>query len=232
MANMNLNSFTKSADEHNITGYQLIMGKAKSNVIGMLYGGYNFDRLSLWTRADIDNLMDCIKHYGAKVAYEMHESSKTSVAKQKINTARGRSHEECIQHREQQQMTYADTYKHLIQFKNNSLGACLECLKDLTENNESIMGDNMNNYEVWIEHVKAGFIEDAKGNTTRGLARAKEFIINALSNNDIYIINECIYTNYNLVNFVKVWTKANGGRIGDAEAQKLVNKWVADMQGV
>ena len=121
MAVFNLKGFNESAKQHNITGYQLIMGNSKSgkNVKGMLVSGYMFDRLSLYTREDIDMLMEDIACNGAEAAYKNHVNGRSSKAKQKVSGAHGRFEGERLANYLQQLMTYADPFEN-IQFKNQT----------------------------------------------------------------------------------------------------------------
>lgn len=121
MAVFNLKGFNESAKQHNITNYQLIMGSSKSgkNVKGMIVDGYTFDRLSLYTREDIDMLMEDIACNGAKEAYTNHVNGRSSKAKQKVSEAHGRFEGERLANYLQQIMTYADPFEN-IQFKNQT----------------------------------------------------------------------------------------------------------------
>lgn len=119
MANYNLGSFNKMAQKYNVTGHQLIMGKANGNVIGMLLGGYKFDSLGNFTKLDIDMLFSTIACKGVAEAYKEHTYGKNSVAKQKVNNAHGRMDGERLVNFLEQSMTYADPFAN-VQFKGHT----------------------------------------------------------------------------------------------------------------
>lgn len=215
MATMNKNGFIKSAQEHNITGYQLIMGKAKNNVIGMLYGGYQFDRLSLFTRLEIDMLMDDIACNGAQVAYEHHTYNRKSVAKQKVNGAHGREDGERIVNYIMQFMTYADPFKN-IQFKGQTWVSVLNQLVEREQESEISKVAN------WVENMK----DWHAGN-------AKRIVFELINNKDVRILNGHVIPEKTFERFLNQFCKENNLKELESEkAKELINKYCERFQEV
>ena len=215
MATMNKNGFIKSAQEHNITGYQLIMGKAKNNVIGMLYGGYQFDRLSLFTRLEIDMLMDDIACNGAQVAYEHHTVNRKSVAKQKVNEAHGREDGERIVNYIMQFMTYADPFKN-IQFKGQTWVGVLNQLVEREQESEISKVAN------WVENMKDWHASNAK-----------RIVFELINNKDIRILNGHVIPEKTFERFLGQFCKENNLKeFKDTEMKELINKYCERFQEV
>ena len=227
MANRNRNAFTTVLLEKNINNAQIITGKNPDNVIALNVQGYTFDRLSSFTKLDVELLADDIACMGAQKAFEAFMATRSSVAKQKVNNAHGRTVFEALEHALSQNMTYADSIKPLIQLKGKRLSDALECLKDITESQNTIFNENMNHYKTWVNHVIAWYTdkESCKFHA-KGLELAKSFIMSALHNGDILIVNEHVYTRYCLENFIKLWADANSVKYSDEDVKKAIDEWV------
>jgi hypothetical protein len=164
---------------------------------------------------------------GTQKAFEKFMACRSSVAKQKVNNAHGRTVMEALEHALNQGMTYADSIKPLIQLKGKNLSDALECLKDITESQETFLGENMNYYKTWVNHVIAWYTDKESCKLhAKGLELAKEFIMNALHNGDILIVNEHVYTRYCLENFIKLWADANSVKYSKEDINKAINEWV------
>jgi hypothetical protein len=227
MANRNRNAFTTVLLEKNINNAQIITGKNPDNVIALNVQGYTFDRLSSFTKLDVELLADDIACMGTQKAFEKFMACRSSVAKQKVNNAHGRTVIEALEHALAQNMTYADSIKPLIQLKGKRLSDALECLKDITESQNTIFDENMNYYKTWVKHVVAWYTdkESCKFHA-KGVELAKNFIMNALHNGDILIVDEHVYTRYCLENFIKLWAESNSVKYSDADIDKAISEWV------
>ena len=227
MANRNKNAFTTVLLEKNINNAQIITGKNPDNVIALNVQGYTFDRLSNVSKLDVELLADDIACMGTKKAFEVFMANRSSVAKQKVNNAHGRTVLEVLENALNQEMTYADSIKPLIQLKGKRLSDALECLKDITESQNTIFNENMNYYKTWVKHVVAWYTdkESCKFHA-KGLELAKNFIMNALHNGDVLIVNEHVYTRYCLENFIKLWAESNSVKYSKVEIDKAINGWV------
>lgn len=215
MATMNKNGFIKSAQEHNITGYQLIMGKAKNNVIGMLYGGYQFDRLSLFTRLDIDMLMEDIACNGVKVAYEHHTYNRKSVAKQKVNEAHGRMDGERVVNYIMQLMTYANPFEN-IQFKGQTWVSVLNQLIEREQDSEISKVAN------WIESMKEFHA-----------SKAKKIVFELINNKEVRILDGHVIPEKTFERFLSQFCKENNLKeLEDVEMKELINKYCERFQEV
>lgn len=235
MSNFNYGGCLKSAEENNVKEFQTILGKENprgKNVIGINIGGYTFDRLSNFTKSEFDALFMDIKTLGVAKAYEVHVASR-SVARQKVNRAWGRSVGESFINKVNQEFTYADSIKPLIQLKGARLVDALECLKDLTENSKSIMGDNMNKYNTWVKHVIAWYTDkESCRDYKNGMKNAKDFIMTSIKTGKIHLIGEFIYTNYNLYQFVRLWCSENQIETTPEKIQEYVDRWVDSYGGI
>lgn len=189
MATMNLNSIVKSAQEHNVTEYQLIMGSSKSgkNVNAILVGGYKFDRLSNLTKAEIDIIMDDIACNGVAVAYEHHTYGRNSVAKQKVNEGHGRSNDERLAYLLEQMMTYAKRFSG-VQF----IGQTMESVFDQLIERETIT------LEQWVKGMK-----DWHG------VNAKAKVLDAIKNKTMHIVEDKAICDVTFRNFITEYAKQN-----------------------
>ena len=188
MANMNLNSIVKSAQEHGVTDYQLIMGSSKSgkNVNAILIGGYKFDRISNLTKCEIDIIMDDIACNGVAVAYEHHTYGRNSVAKQKVNEGHGRSNDERFAYLLKQMMTYAKRFNG-IQF----VGQSMESVFDQLIERESLTLDR------WVK----GMIEWHGSN-------AKALVLNAIGKS-MHIVDNKVICDCTFRNLISEYAKQN-----------------------
>ena len=228
MANMNLKQFNEQALLHGVT-MQLIMGKAKNNVIGMLCGGYKFDRLGNFTKCEIENLMQEIACEGVQKAFENHNFNRFSVAKSKINEAHGRTRMEVGFNQLDQSMTYADGIKKLVQFKGRNMTSCLDTLHDIKIRHEDIRHENINEYKTWVQHVINWYVED---NKSKGLGIAKSVIMNGLKNKQFRIIDGIVYTRWELQQFMQTWLEVNGlGRLTDDKIEQIADAWQKSFEG-
>lgn len=186
---MNLNSVVKSAQEHNVTDYQLIMGSAKNgkNVNAILVGGYKFDRLSNLTKAEIDIIMDDIACNGVAVAYEHHTYGRNSVAKQKVNEGHGRTDDERIAYLLKQMMTYAKRFSG-IQF----IGQTMESVFDQLIERESLT------LEQWVKGMR-----DWHG------SNAKALVLNAIGKS-MHIVDNKAVCDATFRGFISEYAKQNG----------------------
>ena len=220
MVARNLKPFVTGAKERNINMQYILSGsKQGDNGNAVIIDGYKFDRVSQYLKEDVTNFLDYVQKYGAKSAYEARMGLSNSVAKQKVNDAWGRTMSESAKHHNDQQFTYADGIKHLIQFKGQKLSDCLDALVDLTETSKSLFnGENMNDVRVWTRHM--GAWHNPK------ILKCQELI----KNKEVYVINGFIYTNYNLFQFIKLYAKSNNYMITDEQIQAKVNAWVSFKQ--
>ena len=215
MANYNVSAFKKSAQEHNITGYQLILGKSKGNVIGMLYGGYQFDRVSIFTKLEIDMLMEDIACNGAEVAYKNHVSGRRSVAKQKVNEAHGRMDGERIENFLNQFMTYADPFKN-IQFKGQTWISVLNQLVEREQDSE------ISEVKNWIKSMQ----DWHAGN-------AKQVVMSLINKGDVRILNGHVIPQKTFERFLEQFCKENGySELDEVKMNELINKYCERFQEV
>lgn len=215
MANMNLNSVVKSAQEHNVTDYQLIMGNSKSgkNVNAILIGGYKFDCISNLTKVEIDTIMDDIACNGVAVAYEHHTHGRNSVAKQKVNEGHGRSNEERFAYLLQQMMTYAKRFSG-IQF----VGQTMESVFDQLIEREDLM-----TLDRWVK----GMI-DWHG------SKAKALVFDAIKDKSMHVLKDnkvicdCTFRDY-----ITEYAKQNKLRVPNKDEQtKMIAVYLKDLERV
>lgn len=199
MANYNIGSFNKISAQYNITGHQLIMGKAKGQVIGMLLDGYKFDGLGNFIKSDIDMLFSTIACKGVAEAYKEHTYGKTSVAKQKVNPAHGRMDGERLMNFLEQGMTYADPFAN-VQFKGHTWVSVFNQLVD-TRRCESVKYENwVNSMREW--HVNSKLVVERMLNDKEIRVIDGYAIPNAVFKK--FIDKYCEENNYNKLNDDKV----------------------------
>ena len=210
----NFNKFNKYAQEFNVTGYQLIMGADKSgrNVKGMLIGGYTFDRLSLYGLDGDDQIIELMQNiacHGVAEAYKMHVEGRKSVARQKINEAHGRSHDERACHGLEQLMTYADSYEN-VQFKGRTLTDVFNQLLDRNMDMEVCKVSH------WVETMK----------DFHGFNKAKKLVFEMLNNKTIRVIDEHVVCDKTFRIYIDKWTDENGkARVNEDLKTQAIEKF-------
>ena len=212
MANMNLNSVVKSAQEHSVTDYQLIMGSSKSgkNVNAILIGGYKFDCISNLTKVEIDTIMDDIACNGVAVAYEHHTHGRNSVAKQKVNEGHGRTDDERFAYLLKQMMTYAKRFKN-VQF----VGQTMESVFDQLIEVES------QTFTEWVNSCK-----DWHGKN------AKAFILNSIGKN-VHVIGDKVVCDRTFRDSIGEYAKQNGYKEPNEEQKtKMIAVYLKDLERV
>lgn len=219
MANNNLKTALRLMEQYGIQNIQVIQGTNPKQCIGIMYNGQRIST-SAWVGHDFEAFFSEVKTGSCSVE---------SVAKQKVSEAWGFTEEARQAHRDEQERTYADNINHLIQLKGRKISDVFNDYMHYQEMN------NLLEYKQWIETVKAWYTEpetDFNGNIIsqvsieKGLARAKEFVLNALKNKDLYIINGYVYSNYGLTQLVKNWYGENDIKTTNENNQKIVNKFI------
>ena len=208
----NLKKFNESAQKHNVTDYQLIMGADKSgrNVKGMLIGGYMFDRLSLYGLSgtdDIDELMQNIACYGVAEAYKMHVSGRNSKATQKASDAHGRFEGERLVNYLQQVMTYADPFEN-IQFKGQTW---ISVLNQLVERETAC---DLTEIETWKNSMRDWH------------ANSEKVCNDMLLSGKIRVLDGHIIPEKYFKNFLSKYCEVNGFKtLQDSQMLELINKY-------
>ncbi len=213
MANMNLNSVVKSAQEHGIKDYQLIMGNSKSgkNVNAILIGGYKFDCISNLTKVEIDTIMDDIACNGVAVAYEHHTHGRNSVAKAKVNEGHGRSNEERFAYLLQQMMTYAKRFSG-VQF----VGQTMESVFDQLIEREDLTLDR------WVK----GMIDWHGRN-------AKQKVLDAITNKEMHVIGDKVICDCTFRDYITKYAKQNKLTIPNEEQKtKMIAVYLKGLERV
>ena len=197
MANNNRRTFEKVAEANNIKQFQLVLGKNPNNVIALNIGGFTFDRLSLYTRCEIELLMEDIACNGATEAYKnfMDARNASSASKQKVFSGHGRSRNEVKTHELEQEMTYADRFFN-IQFAGQSLP-----------------------HVLWQYTIY-------NGNECMGLAKSykgfhKNCTVEDIRNNFI-IVNEKMYAINNMIEVINKWLSVNNKGLEEADKIKVL----------
>ena len=190
MANMNRASFIKSAQNHNISEYQLILGKCPNNVIGFLYGGYKFDRVSTFTKCEIEMLMDDIACNGVVKAYENHTYNRNSKASHKISDAHGRMDGERIVNYFLQLRTNASPFTN-IQFKGHTW---ISVLNQLVERESDARTSELN---YWCHSMR-----DFHTN-------AKKVCIELVKSKQVRVLNGHVIPEQTFRRFLNQWVDEN-----------------------
>lgn len=208
MATANRKSFEKGIFERGLQA-QIILSNSKNqnNVVAIIVDGYKFDRLSLYTKIDVDILLDDITCNGTQKAYEHHTCKRSSVAKQKVNEAHGRTESETQNNQDMQGMTYADVLQN-IQHLNKTW---VEVLQQVVARDER----SSLSLENWIEKIKHFHGDNFKK------------VIAKNANKTIFLINGHIHNRYALSENLKKCGLENFGReFSESEISSMIKMFV------
>ena len=154
MANNNLKSGIETAQKYGITDIQFIKGKNEKQAVRVIYKGIE-TKTSSFVRSDWETFFEDL---ACTQKAPTHESS----ASMKVSTAWGKTAPQTLFNQDTQNMTYADNWGSLIQLKGQELKVCLAQMVDIVENSKNVLGENMDYYKTWVEHVICFYDNDIK----------------------------------------------------------------------
>ena len=207
MAMSNRKSFENLLSQKNLNA-QIILGNSKKqdNVNAIIVSGYKFDRLSLFTKVEIELLLDDIICNGVQKAYEHHTYKRSSAAKQKINVAHGRTDMEIQNNQDVQDMTYADVLEN-IQHVGRTW---TEVLYQVFVRDTSPLV----RLDKWVECLQHFHGKNYKN------------VIKEIANKTVYLINNHVYCDYAFRENLKKCAEVNGYEFSEETMTNMIKMFV------
>ena len=205
----NKKTVDKKLNTIKLQNFQLLPNDKGNNYIKLRYNGFELPISQMSGKDVLDLLADL---YEAKTEAEIQAlMCGKSLASLKIVEAHGRTTIESQKHYIEQKFTYADSFKAVMTFEGKSLQACLNEFKEITEN------DYHNTVEDWLIRL-THFYPKFSVKQIHALAHR------LVSENQIHIVNNYIYSHDCMHNFIKIWSSENGKMMPSAEIEKTLDK--------